>query len=47
MDHSKLGASDFAKVCDLGDVTAIATDESTDYLDELCQHAGVGVVVAG
>lgn len=47
MDHSKLGASDFAKVCDLGDVTAIATDESTDYLDELCQHAGVEVIVAG
>jgi DeoR/GlpR family transcriptional regulator of sugar metabolism len=42
MDHSKLGASDFAKVRDLGDVTAI----TTDYLDELCQHAGVEIIVA-
>ena len=46
MDRSKLGASDFAKVCDLSEVAAVVTDESAGYLTQLCRDAGVQVVVA-
>jgi DeoR/GlpR family transcriptional regulator of sugar metabolism len=46
MDHSKLGAADFAKVCDLEAVTTIVTDGPNDYLVERCRDTGVELVDA-
>ncbi|KAK1184370.1 DeoR/GlpR family DNA-binding transcription regulator [Streptomyces sp. NBS 14/10] len=46
MDHSKLGVADFAKVCDIEAVGAIVTDEPNEYLTELCEEAGVELIMA-
>ncbi len=46
MDHSKLGAADFARVCELDAVTTIVTDHGSTYLDGLCSAAGVELIVA-
>lgn len=46
MDHTKLGASDFASICSLDAVTTIVTDESNDYLSDVCSSSSVELVVA-
>ncbi len=46
MDHSKLGAADFARVCDLDAVATVITDQANSYLKELCSSAGVEVIIA-
>jgi DeoR/GlpR family transcriptional regulator of sugar metabolism len=46
MDHTKVGAADFAKVCDLDAVATVVTDEPNKHLADLCSGAGVELVVA-
>jgi DeoR/GlpR family transcriptional regulator of sugar metabolism len=46
MDHSKLGAADFARVCALDAVDVLVTDEHSDYLAGVCRAAGVDLVTA-
>ena len=46
MDHTKIGAHDFRKVCDLDRVDAIVTDRHHDDLAGQCTDAGVELVVA-
>jgi DeoR/GlpR family transcriptional regulator of sugar metabolism len=46
MDHSKLGASDFAKVCDLDAVDTIVTDDPQDFLIDLCKAQGIELINA-
>ena len=46
MDHTKLGAADFAKVCDLDAVATIVTDSPNAYLAQLCIDAGVDLIDA-
>lgn len=46
MDHSKLGAADFAKVCNLDAIDVLVTDEPNEYLATLCHEAGVELVSA-
>jgi DeoR/GlpR family transcriptional regulator of sugar metabolism len=46
MDHTKVGAADFAKVCDLDAVATVVTDEPSRHLADLCSGAGVELVVA-
>ncbi len=41
MDHTKLGAADFAAVCQLDDISTVVTDEPTDFLIEACTRSGV------
>lgn len=47
MDRSKVGAADFAKVCEVDAVGTIVTDEADDFLADLCATAGVELLVAG
>lgn len=46
MDHTKVGAADFAKVCDLDAVATVVTDEPDEHLADLCSGAGVELIVA-
>lgn len=46
MDHSKLGASDFARVCGLGSVDSLITDTANAYLRDLCEQMGVELIEA-
>jgi DeoR/GlpR family transcriptional regulator of sugar metabolism len=46
MDHTKVGAADFAKVCDLDAVAAVVTDEPSEHLADLCADAGVEFIIA-
>lgn len=45
MDHTKLGADDFVRVCDLDAVTIVVSDEKSPYLETLCAAAGVEIVL--
>jgi DeoR/GlpR family transcriptional regulator of sugar metabolism len=44
MDSSKLGATDFARVCSLDEVSAIVTETPTPYLRQLCQENDVELI---
>jgi DeoR/GlpR family transcriptional regulator of sugar metabolism len=46
IDHTKVGISDFARVCDISDLDMIVTDEVTDRLEKLCRGTQVKVVAA-
>ena len=47
MDHTKVGAVDFVKVCDPDGVETVVTDEPNEHLAQICQRYGVRLVVAG
>lgn len=47
MDHTKLGATDFVKVCDLDRVDTLVTDNENPHLTQLCNNHHVQLVVAG
>ncbi|MDA3021502.1 MAG: DeoR/GlpR family DNA-binding transcription regulator [Actinomycetota bacterium] len=47
MDVSKVGASDFARVCGLEDVTTVVIDAPNTYLLDIAADMGVEVVIAG
>jgi DeoR family fructose operon transcriptional repressor len=46
IDHTKIGVSDFAHVCGLGDIDMIVTDEVTERLEKLCRGSQVQLVDA-
>jgi DeoR/GlpR family transcriptional regulator of sugar metabolism len=46
VDHSKVGLSDFVKVCDLDEIDTIVTDQRTEYLETLCRTHGIELVSA-
>ncbi|RVW03200.1 DeoR/GlpR family DNA-binding transcription regulator [Rhodococcus spongiicola] len=46
MDSSKMGVSDFAIVCELGNVDVLITDQDDPELERLCTDHDVTVVVA-
>jgi DeoR family fructose operon transcriptional repressor len=46
IDHTKVGMSDFAHVCDITDVDVIVTDQVTERLERLCRGLQVHLVSA-
>jgi DeoR/GlpR family transcriptional regulator of sugar metabolism len=46
IDHTKIGISDFAHVCDIADLDIIVTNEVTDRLEKLCRGSQVRLVSA-
>ena len=46
IDHSKVGVSDFAHVCDVADLDMIVTDEASERLEKLCRASQVALVAA-
>jgi DeoR/GlpR family transcriptional regulator of sugar metabolism len=46
VDHSKIGLSDFVKVCELDEIDTIVTDKRTEYLDTLCRVHGIELIDA-
>ncbi len=47
MDHTKVGAADFVKVCDPDRVETVVTDEPNEHLAQMCRDHGVRLVIAG
>lgn len=47
MDHTKVGATDFVKVCDPDRIDVLVTDEYNEHLAQMCQEHGTRLVVAG
>ncbi len=47
MDHTKMGAADFVKICDLDRVETVVTDEPNEHLAQMCRDHGVRLVIAG
>lgn len=45
MDSSKVGSSDFARVCTLDSVHALVTEQADQELRQLCGSAGVELIV--
>ena len=46
IDHSKVGLSDFVKVCDLDEIDTIVADQRTEHLETLCRTHGIELVSA-
>ncbi len=46
MDHTKVGAIDFVKLCDPDRVETVVTDEPNEHLAQMCQRYGVRLLVA-
>jgi DeoR/GlpR family transcriptional regulator of sugar metabolism len=46
VDHSKIGLSDFVKVCELDEIDGIVTDLHTEYLETLCRAHGIELIHA-
>ena len=46
VDHSKVGLSDFVKVCELDEIDAIVTDQHSEYLESLCRAHSVELISA-
>lgn len=46
VDHSKVGLSDFVKVCDLDEIDALVTDRRSEYLEALCRTHGIELIDA-
>lgn len=46
VDHSKIGLSDFVKVCELNEIDGIVTDKHTEYLETLCRTHGIELICA-
>jgi DeoR family fructose operon transcriptional repressor len=46
IDHSKVGISDFARVCGLNEVDMIVTDRVDEHLEKLCRVHGIQLVKA-
>ena len=46
IDHTKIGISDFAHVCDIADLDIIVTNEVSDRLEKLCRGSQVQLVAA-
>ena len=46
VDHSKVGLSDFVKVCELDEIDVIVSDERSEYLEALCRAHGVELIGA-
>lgn len=46
MDHTKLGASDFVRVCELDRVDMLITDRDNPHLRAICEQNGVQFLVA-
>jgi DeoR/GlpR family transcriptional regulator of sugar metabolism len=46
MDHTKIGASDFVKVCDLDRIDAVITDKDNPHLRSVCDKNGLRFIVA-
>ena len=46
IDHTKIGVSDFAHVCDIADLDMIVTDEVTERLEKLCRASQVELLAA-
>jgi DeoR/GlpR family transcriptional regulator of sugar metabolism len=46
MDHTKVGVSDFVKLCDLGRADVVVTDRDDDSLRRLCLASDVRLVIA-
>ena len=46
VDHTKVGAIDFARVCDLDEIDTIVMDHATPQIEQLCASRDLELVVA-
>ena len=46
VDHSKLGATDFARICELDEIDTLVMDKRVPAVEELCQAHDIELVVA-
>ncbi len=46
LDHSKVGVTHFARVCELGAVDVLVSDQASAAMKELCAAHGIRLVVA-
>jgi DeoR family fructose operon transcriptional repressor len=46
IDHSKVGSTDFARICELDEIDTLVIDRTTPELEELCARNGIELVRA-
>ena len=46
VDHHKVGATDFARVCELDQVDVVVMDEASDAVQDLCDAFDIELITA-
>jgi DeoR/GlpR family transcriptional regulator of sugar metabolism len=46
VDHSKLGVTDFARICELDEIDTVVLDQSTPALEDLCALHNIEIITA-
>jgi DeoR/GlpR family transcriptional regulator of sugar metabolism len=46
LDHSKVGVTDFARICELDEIDTLVIDKTTPELDELCARHKIELIAA-
>jgi DeoR family fructose operon transcriptional repressor len=46
IDHSKVGSTDFARICELDEIDTLVIDKTTPELEELCARHDIELVLA-
>jgi DeoR/GlpR family transcriptional regulator of sugar metabolism len=46
LDHTKIGVTDFARICDLDGIDTLVTDAATPDLSDLCARHDIELIVA-
>ena len=46
VDHTKVGATDFARICDLDEIDTVVMDHATPQIEQLCASHDLELVVA-
>ena len=47
VDHSKVGATDFARICELDEVDTVVMDQASPQIKQLCESHDIELVIAG
>jgi len=47
VDHSKVGATDFARICDLDEIDTVVMDQASPQIERLCESHEIELVIAG
>lgn len=46
IDHTKVGVTHFARICELGDVDTVIIDQANKLVQDLCEANGIQLIIA-
>ena len=46
VDHTKVGATDFARICELDEIDTVVMDRANPHIEQLCESHDIELVLA-